>query len=193
MIDKIYVIDDCSPDNLSEKVDAIDGFRVHLIRHETNKGVGAAFMTGCHKAIELGADLVVKMDGDGQMDPQQLPRLIEPILDGRADYSKGNRFWDFSALRSMPGIRIFGNMVLSFLLKLASGYWNLFDPSNGYIAITSFLFKDINKKNIDHRYFFESSLLIQSGIQRFVLRLASNCTGRRNFLPKRNDGVQFSV
>lgn len=168
-IKHVVVVDDCSPDNLSEKVEAINDYRVHLIRHETNKGVGAAFMTGCHKAIELGADLVVKMDGDGQMDPQQLPRLIEPILDGRADYSKGNRFWDFDALRSMPGTRIFGNMVLSFLLKLASGYWNLFDPSNGYIAITSFLFKGINKKNIDRRYFFESSLLIQSGIQRFVL------------------------
>lgn len=168
-VQHIVVVDDCSPDDLASKVETIDDSKVHLIRHKTNRGVGGAFITGCHKAIELGADILVKMDGDGQMDSQQFSRLIEPILEGRADYTKGNRFWDLTSLRSMPRARIFGNMALSFFLKLASGYWNLFDPTNGYIAITSYMFNNINLKNIDSRYFFESSMLIQAGIQRFVV------------------------
>ncbi|MDB9823399.1 glycosyltransferase family 2 protein, partial [Deltaproteobacteria bacterium] len=165
----IVVVDDCSPDDLADRVKAIDDSRIHLERHEINRGVGGAFITGCHRAAELGADILVKMDGDRQMDPGQLPNLIKPLLEGRADYTKGNRFWDLKALRAMPGLRIFGNMILSFLLKLASGYWNLFDPTNGYIALTSYFFNNINLNKIDSRYFFESSLLIQAGIQRFVV------------------------
>lgn len=168
-VQHIVVVDDCSPDDLASRVEAIDDSRVVLIRHKINRGVGGAFISGCKKAIELGSDVLVKMDGDGQMDPRQLPNLIQPILNGGADYTKGNRFWDLSDLRSMPRTRILGNMVLSFLLKLASGYWNLFDPTNGYITITAYLFKNINLKNIDSRYFFEASMLMQAGIQRFVV------------------------
>jgi dolichol-phosphate mannosyltransferase len=167
-ISYIVVVDDCSPDNLSDRVKDINDARVHLMRHEINRGVGGAFITGCHKAVELGADILVKMDGDGQMDPGQITKLIKPLIEGKADYTKGNRFWDLKELRVMPGIRIFGNMILSFLLKMASGYWNLFDPSNGYIALTSYMFNNINLDKIDHRYFFESSMLIQAGIQQFV-------------------------
>jgi dolichol-phosphate mannosyltransferase len=165
----IVVIDDCSPDNLADNVRVIDDVRVHLIKHEINAGVGGSFITGCYKAVELGADILVKMDGDGQMDPGQLPKLIKPLIEGKADYSKGNRFWDLKELRAMPGMRIFGNMILSFFLKLASGYWNLFDPTNGYIALTSYMFNNINLDKINHRYFFESSMLIQAGIQQFVV------------------------
>jgi dolichol-phosphate mannosyltransferase len=165
----IIVVDDCSPDNLIDRVMAIDDRRVHIIRHDINIGVGGAFITGCHKAVELGADILVKMDGDGQMDPAQLPRLIKPLIDGKADYTKGNRFWDLRELRVMPRFRIFGNMTLSLLLKMASGYWNLFDPTNGYIALTSYMFNNINLNKVDRRYFFESSMLIQAGIQQFVV------------------------
>jgi len=165
----IVVVDDCSPDDLAERVNHIDDNRLHYIKHEINRGVGAAFITGCHKAVELGADILVKMDGDGQMDPGQLPKLIEPLIEGKADYAKGNRFWNLKELRAMPGMRIFGNMMLSFFLKLASGYWKLFDPTNGFIAFTSYLFNNINLEKIDRRYFFESSMLIQAGIQQFVV------------------------
>jgi glycosyltransferase involved in cell wall biosynthesis len=166
---QIVVVDDGSPDDLADRVRGIGDARVRVVQHDRNKGVGAAFITGCREALDLGADILVKMDGDGQMDPRQLQRLIRPIADKRADYTKGNRFWDLTAIRSMPWIRIFGNMALSLLLKLASGYWNLFDPTNGYIAITAFLFENINKKHIDEGYFFESSLLIEAGIHRFVV------------------------
>lgn len=165
----IVVVDDGSPDDLAERVTAIDDARVCLLRHDSNKGVGAAFITGGQQALTLGAEILIKIDGDGQMDPGQMRRLIEPIVHKRADYTKGNRFWDLTAIRAMPRVRVFGNMGLSFLLKLASGYWNLFDPANGYIAMTSFLFQTINKKKLDHGYFFESSLLLQAGIQRFVV------------------------
>jgi dolichol-phosphate mannosyltransferase len=168
-VQHIIVVDDCSPDDLTERVNHIDDNRLYYIRHEVNKGVGAAFKTGCHKAMELEADILVKMDGDGQMDPSQLPKLVEPLLNNRADYTKGNRFWDLKELREMPGLRVFGNMILSFLLKLASGYWHLFDPTNGYIAVSSYLFSNINLDKIDNRYFFESSMLIQAGIHRFVV------------------------
>lgn len=168
-VSHIVVVDDCSPDDLSDRVRVIDDARVHLIRHELNMGVGGAFTTGCHKAVELGADILVKMDGDGQMDPAQIHKLIKPLTEGKADYAKGNRFWDLKELRAMPGIRVFGNMILSFLLKMASGYWNLFDPTNGYIALTSYMFNNINLDKVDRRYFFESSMLIQAGIQRFVV------------------------
>lgn len=165
----IIVIDDFSSDNVSEIVKSIEDDRIQLIRHKENLGVGAAFITGADRAIELEVDILVKMDGDGQMDPEQLPRLLEPVLKGRADYTKGNRFWNLSELKSMPRIRILGNMLLSFFIKMASGYWQLFDPANGYVAMTSYFYSAINRDKLDRRYFFESSMLIQAGIQRFMI------------------------
>ena len=92
-------------------------------------------ITGFRKALELGAQIIVKIDGDGQMDINHLPDLIAPLRQGKADYAKGNRFRDFAALRRMPLIRRVGNIGLGFLAKAATGYWNLFDPTNGFVAI----------------------------------------------------------
>ena len=136
-VSNIVVVDDCSPDRTAELVYAFNDSRICLVSHETNQGVGKAMLTGYCKALELGAKIIVKMDSDDQMDPAYLVPLIAPILTGQADYTKGNRFLHANELKAMPFIRRIGNAGLSFLTKAASGYWNLFDPTNGYTAIRS--------------------------------------------------------
>ncbi|MFN8462188.1 MAG: glycosyltransferase family 2 protein [Anaerolineales bacterium] len=133
--------------------------RIALIRHETNQGVGGAMVTGFRKALELDAQIVVKIDGDGQMDTTRLPELIAPLIHGQADYTKGNRFRDFQSLQQMPLVRRIGNMGLGFLSKAATGYWNLFDPTNGFVAIRSEALSQLPLRGIDKSYFFETSML----------------------------------
>ena len=155
------MVDDASPDRTAELVEQAsrrDG-RVLLIRHEKNRGVGGAMVTGFRKALELGAQIVVKMDGDGQMDARHLPSLLVPLVRGQADYTKGNRFRDFQSLRQMPLIRRLGNMGLGFLTKVATGYWNVFDPTNGYVAIRAEALAQLPLERVDNTYFFETSML----------------------------------
>lgn len=160
-IQHVIVIDDASPDDTARLVAdlASRDARIVLIRHEVNQGVGGATITGFRKALELGAQIVVKVDGDGQMDVDHLPDLLVPLILGQADYTKGNRFRDFQALQMMPAIRRFGNMVLGFLTKAATGYWNLFDPTNGFVAIRSDVLAQLPLDSIDKTYFFETSML----------------------------------
>jgi len=155
------VVDDASPDNTSELVQSLAerDKRIILIQHAQNQGVGGAMRTGFQKALELGAQVVVKLDGDHQMDPAHIPALVTPLLEGKADYTKGNRFRDFESLRHMPVIRRIGNLGLSFLTKAATGYWNCFDPTNGYFAIRAEILEQLPLERIDHGYFFETSML----------------------------------
>ena len=157
----IVVVDDASPDNTSELVRAFASRdrRIVLVRHEQNQGVGGAMLTGFRKALELGAQVIVKIDGDHQMDPAHIPALVTPLLEGKADYAKGNRFRDFESLRHMPLVRRVGNLGLSFLTKAATGYWNCFDPTNGYFAIRAEMLAQLPLERIDHGYFFETSML----------------------------------
>ena len=157
----IIIVDDASPDETAAIVTqaAKKDERIVLIRHNKNQGVGGAMITGFHKALELGTEIVVKIDGDGQMDPGYLPNLLLPIMQERADYTKGNRFRDFQALQKMPLIRRVGNMALGFLTKAATGYWNLFDPTNGFIAIHNKVLAQLPLAQIDRSYFFETSML----------------------------------
>ena len=157
----IIVVDDASPDSSADLVAAAAkrNRRVLLICHEANQGVGGAMVTGFKKALELGAEIVIKLDGDGQMDPQYIPALITPLIAGEADYAKGNRFRDFASLQQMPLIRRVGNLGLSFLTKAATGYWNIFDPTNGYFAIRTELLKQLPLDKIDKSYYFETSML----------------------------------
>ena len=166
----IVVVNDCSPDRTAELVQAHHDARVCLISHETNQGVGGAMLTGYRKAIELGAKIIVKIDSDDQMDPAHLIPLIAPILLGQADYTKGNRFLHANELKKMPSTRRIGNAGLSFLTKAASGYWNIFDPTNGYTAIHASLIPLLDNARIHRRYFFESSMLIELGMNRAVVR-----------------------
>lgn len=166
-IHKIYVIDDCCPDQSGRHVEAqSQDPRVQVVYHDQNRGVGGATMTGYRKAIEDGATVIVKVDGDGQMDPQLLPFFIAPILNGEADYTKGNRFFDPDDVRSMPLVRLLGNSVLSFLSKLSSGYWLIFDPTNGYTAIHASVARALPLDKIDQRYFFESDMLFRLNLLR---------------------------
>jgi glycosyltransferase involved in cell wall biosynthesis len=157
----IIVVDDASPDHTADLVAAVASRdrRVVLLRHENNQGVGGSMITGFQRCTELGAQVVVKIDGDGQMDISRLPDLLAPLILGKADYTKGNRFRDFAALRQMPLIRRIGNMGLAFLAKAATGYWNLFDPTNGFLAIRGEMLALLPLDQIDRTYFFETSML----------------------------------
>jgi glycosyltransferase involved in cell wall biosynthesis len=157
----IIVVDDASPDSSSEivlRAAQTDG-RIMLLRHEKNQGVGGAMLTGFRKALELGAQVIVKLDGDGQMDPAHIPALVTPLIAGRADYVKGNRFRDFHSLQQMPLVRRVGNLGLSFLTKAATGYWNIFDPTNGFFAVRAEVLAQLPFDEIDRRYYFETSML----------------------------------
>ncbi|MGZ5007128.1 MAG: glycosyltransferase family 2 protein [Methylobacter sp.] len=165
----IYVVDDCCPDSSGEYVKQnCTDTRVVVLSNLQNMGVGGAVLTGYRAAIEAGADIIVKIDGDGQMDPSLIPNFIEPIIAGEADYTKGNRFFDLEEIRAMPRIRLFGNAVLSFMTKLSSGYWNLFDPTNGYTAIHADVARHLPFEKISYRYFFETDMLFRLNTLRAV-------------------------
>ncbi len=163
-VHSVIVVEDASPDDTAEKVCAIDDPRITLIRHPVNQGVGGAMASGFAEAIRQKLDIVVKMDGDDQMDPKCIKQLIDPLVEGKADMAKGNRYHDLNALRQMPKRRILGNAGLTFLVKLASGYWSMFDPTNGYFAIRTDILRRLDLDALPKRYFFESGFLIQLGI-----------------------------
>ncbi len=159
---RIYVIDDCCPDGSGDYVEQYcQDRRVRVLRNLVNQGVGGAVMTGYCSAIDDGADVVVKIDGDGQMPPELIPLFVSPILAGEADYTKGNRFYNIEDVRSMPTARLLGNAGLSFLTKLSSGYWTIFDPTNGYTAIHTALLRVLPLEKINKGYFFESDMLFR--------------------------------
>jgi dolichol-phosphate mannosyltransferase len=167
---KIYVVDDCCPDHSGDFVEAnCKDRRVSVIRNAENLGVGGAVIVGYKAAIADGMDIIVKVDGDGQMDPGLIPYFVAPIANGEADYSKGNRFFDLESVRAMPRARLFGNAILSFITKLSSGYWNLFDPTNGYTAIHRDVARYLPFKKISKRYFFESDMLFRLNTLRAVV------------------------
>ncbi|MDR0610368.1 MAG: glycosyltransferase family 2 protein [Planctomycetaceae bacterium] len=172
-IDTIILVDDESPDNTPELVDRLaEQFPNHVValHHDVNQGVGGATMTGMKHAVTLGANIIVKMDGDGQMDPAYLPALIEPLLQEKADFTKGSRFTNAEVLQKMPLVRLIGNAGLSFLNRIASGYWNVLDPTNGYFAIRAEIVGQLPEHRIHKRYFYESSQLIELGILRAVVQ-----------------------
>ncbi len=166
---KIILVDDASPDESAKKALELKDSRIILLRHPQNRGVGGAMLTGFNEAARLGATVMVKMDGDGQMSAEYLSDLIQPILDGRADYVKGNRFYHTDAIIKMPVLRRLGNLGLSFLTKSASGYWNIFDPTNGYLAIDRKTFCALNQARVHRRYFFEISMLVELKMLRAVV------------------------
>ena len=159
---RIYVVDDDCPDGIADLVEAsAPDARVRVVRNSVNLGVGGAVMAGYKVALEDGANIMVKIDGDGQMDPALLPKFVAPILSGQADYTKGNRFFDLASLRGMPRLRLFGNAVLSLMAKFSTGYWNLFDPTNGYTAIDARVVSWLPLDSISKRYFFETDMLFR--------------------------------
>ena len=169
-IERIYVVDDACPAGSGDHVEAhCRDPRVKVLRHAVNQGVGGAVMTGYRAAVADGCDVIVKVDGDGQMDPALIGEFVRPILMGEADYTKGNRFFDLERIRTMPAVRLFGNATLSFLAKLSSGYWDLFDPTNGFTAIHAGVARHLPYDKISSRYFFETDLLFRLNTLRAVV------------------------
>lgn len=159
-VDHILVIDDCSTDDTTAVVESSGNSRVETLRTPRNQGVGAATMLGYSKALELDCDIAVKMDGDGQMSSEHLHLLLDAIIERGYDYAKGNRFLAGESLASMPRHRLVGNIILTFFNKLASGYWHVFDPQNGYTAISAKALRRLDLAALHQRYFFENDMLI---------------------------------
>jgi glycosyltransferase involved in cell wall biosynthesis len=159
---RVYVVDDRCPEGSGALVgEACRDPRVRVLLHEENQGVGGATVSGYRQALADGMEIIVKLDGDGQMDPALVPRLVAPVAARTADYAKGNRFFDLEGLAQMPGVRLFGNAVLSFCSKISSGYWNIFDPTNGFTAIHRGVLERLPLAKMERRYFFESDMLFR--------------------------------
>jgi len=190
----IVVVDDGGADRTAEVARTVDDPRVVVVEHERNEGVGAAVLTGYRRAAALGAEIIAKVDADGQMDPEYLLALITPIVVGEADYAKGNRFLHERELEAMPGRRRFGNAGLSFFTKLASGYWGIFDPTNGYTAIHASVIPLLDDRRIARRFFFESSMLLNLSLLRAVVRdvyIPARYPGAKSHLSESRAALQF--
>ena len=159
IIDTIIIVDDACPENSGRIAEAVCDSRVIVIYRERNGGVGAAVKTGIKLALQNGAGIIIKADGDGQMDLSRIGELIRPLESDKADYSKGNRFRDLVAMSKMPRIRLIGNSILSFAVKVVSGYWTVMDPTNGFVAIKSEIVERMDLDSVSDDYFFEIDML----------------------------------
>lgn len=171
-VDKIYVVNDCSKDKTQEKIDAYlpQDSRIVSLPHEVNKGVGAAIVTGYKQSRADKIDIATVMAGDNQMDPSFLPKLLDPIIDGKVDYTVGNRLTNIAYRHGMSKWRFFGNSILSLLTKIASGYWQMSDPQNGYTAISLRALETISLDSIYPRYGYCNDLLARLNTYGFRMR-----------------------
>lgn len=168
-VDKIYAVDDASKD---ETLEIIENFqvkdkRIVCLSHEQNRGVGGAIITGYKAALNDGIDIMAVMAGDNQMDPGQLVNLLDPIVDGKADYTKGNRLLSRDFMKGMSRVRQSGNILLTFLNKVGSGYWHVVDPQNGYTAISKRVFDKIPPDSIFPWYGYCNDLLVRLNVYDF--------------------------
>jgi len=165
-IDDVIVVDDAGTDSTAEVLQSLREPRLVVERLSVNQGVGGAMVRGFRIAMDRGAEIVVKMDGDGQMDPALLPSLLTPLVIEGYSYAKGNRFLSEDRLREMPKARLVGSFGLTFLTKLASGYWHVFDPANGYVAVDVAMLRKLPLHRVARRYFFETDMLIHLNVFR---------------------------
>ncbi|MEN9854367.1 MAG: hypothetical protein RLZ30_476 [Actinomycetota bacterium] len=169
-VSRVYVVDDACPEKTGDYVIAeIKDKRVSVIFHSENQGVGGAVITGYKAALEDGMEVIVKLDGDGQMNPSLISTIAKPVVEGSADYSKGNRFDSLENLFGMPKVRILGNAVLSIWSKVSSGYWTVTDPTNGFTAIHRKALEAMNLDKVRKSYFFESDMLFRLSIANCVV------------------------
>ena len=160
VVDRVYVVDDGSTDRTPEIIQSLDR-NVTYFRHPKNQGVGAAIVTGYKRFLEEGLDIAVVMAGDNQMDPCHLPRLLAPIIEGRADYTKGDRLSKPENKIGISRWRRFGNRLLTWLTRIASGNWKLSDPQNGYTAVTNAALNKLGINSIHHRYGYCNDILVK--------------------------------
>jgi glycosyltransferase involved in cell wall biosynthesis len=171
-VDHIIVVNDASTDDTSEitKRKAQEDKRIILIDHQKNEGVGGAIATGYKAARDRQIDVTAIMAGDAQMDPNDLVRIIEPVADGSADYSKGNRLFYGDAWKMIPRYRYLGNSFLSLFTKIASGYWHIADSQSGYTGISLIALRRINLDQVYKRYGMPNDLLIKLNQYDFRVR-----------------------
>ena len=164
-VDRIVCVDDGCPENTGKSVEIfLKSDQLDLIYHERNKGIGGAMKTGINHALKLNPEIIIKIDSDGQMNPNLIPELLEPLLNGSSEFTKGNRFTNPKFITNMPTVRMIGNIGLGFITKLSTGYWELFDPTNGFLAVRSNVLRDISLAKIDDGYFFETDLLFRCSL-----------------------------
>ncbi|MDT4331162.1 glycosyltransferase family 2 protein [Methylomonas sp. MED-D] len=169
-VSAIYLVDDACPERTADWVEQhLSDPRLRILRHAKNQGVGGAVISGIRAALADHTDIIVKIDGDGQMDPALIDKFVEPIRLGRADYCKGNRFYRLDYLHGMPTLRLLGNTLLSFIAKMSTGYWNIMDPTNGYVAIHAKIAEELPLDKLSRRFFFESDLLFRLNVMRAVV------------------------
>jgi len=172
-VDKIIVVDDCSNDATPERVQEYvsrNPERVLLIRHQKNQGVGGAIATGYKWCRDNGIDIAVVMAGDAQMDPADLPALLDPVVADEVDYAKGNRLFTGDAWKIIPKVRYLGNSMLSLLTKIASGYWHVADSQCGYTAINRRALQTIDWDKMYKRYGQPNDLLVRLNVYNFRVR-----------------------
>ncbi|MGQ8879772.1 glycosyltransferase [Delftia sp. NA_296.1] len=170
-VEAIYAVDDACPAGSGRFIEENNTDpRVRVLYNPENRGVGGAIVTAYKAAIADGMDIVVKIDGDGQMDPSLLPLFVRPLLRHQADYTKGNRFYRPESVQDMPPVRLFGNAVLSFMTKLSCGYWNVMDPTNGYTAVRTCVLAELPLDKLESRYFFETDMLFRLNTVRAVVK-----------------------
>jgi len=165
-VDYLIVVNDGSNDNTAEVVNSCLASRVILIDREENKGLGYTLCEAQKRALETDADIMVVMAGDGQMLPEHLPTLLDALIDGDYDFAKGNRFYYSAPHVGMPAYRVFGNIVLTFLTKLATGYWSIFDPQNGYTAMRRAMSERIDWDDVATDYSYENDVLLHLALNR---------------------------
>ncbi len=163
-VDRIYVVDDASSDGTVEQARAVGDTRLVVVSHESNRGVGAAIVTGYERAVADGADVVAVMAGDNQMDPTDLATLVAPVARGELDYAKANRLFTGQAWNLMPHARYLGNAVLSLLTKIASGYWHIADSQSGYTAISAGMVRELDLDRVYTGYGFPNDLLVHLNV-----------------------------
>lgn len=163
-VDQIIVVDDRSADGTTAAAQAAGDARVLTLTNNLEQGVGGATVCGFLQALQDNADVVVKVDGDGQMDPARIVDLLRPLVNDGYDYAKGNRFLHSDALRQMPKARLVGSLALTFLTKLASGYWHIFDPQNGFVAARATALRQIDLRSLARGFFFENDMLIRLNV-----------------------------
>lgn len=195
-VDHIIAVDDCSEDGTRAAIDQCDDERISALATTSNEGVGGATMVGYRKALELNCDAVVKVDGDGQMATEHLHLLLDALVEQGYDYAKGNRFMAGASVSGMPRHRLFGNIILTFINKLASGYWHIFDPQNGYTAISGKALRRLDFKLIHRRYFFENDMLIALNFHNARVRdvpIPARYADERSHLNPLKIGVTFPL
>ncbi|MGB4594479.1 MAG: glycosyltransferase family 2 protein [Anaerolineaceae bacterium] len=195
-VDQIIAVNDCSKDDTLEVLRNMSEPRLKVISHEKNQGVGGAMKTGYAEGVSGDADIFVKIDSDGQMDPDQIHRLLNPIIAKEANYTKGNRFLQTKQLKAMPPLRRLGNFVMSFFSKIATGFWNIFDPTNGFTAISRQALELIDLSQLDNGYYFETSLLEALYLVRVPIKDVSMHAiykGEKSYLSESKVLVQFPI